>query len=83
MIALWCFEMDSVYFCPTIFQDMNLQSFVYPFANAAQWTFRNLLEPMSHWFNWICIVFCIGAIWYWLNRQKKYNQKAAAEGKTA
>lgn len=59
---------------------MNLQSIVYPFADAMQWTFKHLLEPMSHWFNWLCIVFCICGIWYWLNRQKGYNQKAAQDG---
>jgi hypothetical protein len=37
---------------------------------------------MSHWFNWICIVFAFVAIIYWLNRQKKYNQKAISEGTT-
>jgi hypothetical protein len=59
---------------------MNLQSILEPVVNAMQWTFKNLLEPMSHWFNWVCIVFAIVAIGYWLNRQKKYNQKAAREG---
>jgi hypothetical protein len=68
------------YFRTRIFYTMNLQSFVYPLADAMQWTFRNLLEPMSHWFNWVCVVFCIVSIWYWLRRQKNYNQKAQREG---
>jgi hypothetical protein len=61
---------------------MNLQRILRPFVDVCQWSFKHLIEPMSHWFNWICIVFAFLAILYWLNRQKKYNQKAIAEGTT-
>jgi hypothetical protein len=61
---------------------MNLQSILQPVVDLFQWSFKYLLEPMSHWFNWICIVFAFVAIIYWLNRQKKYNQKAISEGTT-
>jgi hypothetical protein len=59
---------------------MNLQSILRPVASAFEWTFENVIGPISHSFNWVCIVFCFIAIGYWLNRQKKYNQKAAKEG---
>ncbi len=59
---------------------MNLQSILRPLVDGLQWTFKHLLEPMSHYFNWICIVFLFIAIGYWLSRQKKYNQKAAQDG---
>jgi hypothetical protein len=68
------------YFRPTIFSTMNLQSILEPFVNALQWTFKNVLQPGSHYFNWMCIVFAFLAIGYWLMRQKKYNEKAAKEG---
>jgi hypothetical protein len=62
---------------------MNLQSILRPVADAFQWTFKYVLEPVSHSFNWVCIVFLFIALGYWLNRQKKYNQKAAKEGSIA
>jgi uncharacterized membrane protein len=59
---------------------MNLQSILVPFGEFCQWTFKHLLFPITNVFNWVCIVFCIVAIGYWLNRQKNYNTKAAKDG---
>jgi len=59
---------------------MNLQSIVEPIANFCQWTFKNVMDPIAPAFNWICIVFSVVAITYWLRRQGKYNRKAATEG---
>ncbi|MBL7942064.1 MAG: hypothetical protein JNM00_04825 [Flavobacteriales bacterium] len=61
---------------------MNFQDILYPIADALKWTFENLLEPSSHWFNWVCIVFAFMGIFYWLRRQSAYNKKAAQEGTT-
>lgn len=61
---------------------MNLQSILQPFVDFCQWSFKYILEPMTHWFNWVCIVFAFVAMTYWLNRQKKYNKKAMEEGTT-
>lgn len=61
---------------------MNLQSILKPLVDGMQWTFKNILEPVSGYFNWICIVFLFFALGYWLMRQKKYNEKAAKEGTT-
>jgi len=62
---------------------MNLQSILQPVVDFCQWTFKNILMPISPVFNWVCIVFAFLAIIYWLNRQRKYNQKAIKEGTTA
>ncbi|MBL0314490.1 MAG: hypothetical protein IPP69_01485 [Flavobacteriales bacterium] len=61
---------------------MNLQSILNPIADFFQWTFHHLLEPMAHWFNWVCIVFAFVAILYWLRRQRNYTRKAMSEGTT-
>ncbi len=59
---------------------MNLQSILEPVGNFFQWTFKNIIDPIGPTFNWICIVFLVLALTYWLRRQGKYNRKAAAEG---
>jgi hypothetical protein len=61
---------------------MNLQSILRPIADAAQWSFKHIIEPIGPTMNWICIVFAIGAIAYWLRRQKNYTQKALKDGTT-
>jgi hypothetical protein len=60
---------------------MNLQSILQPIVDFCQWSFK-LLIKFSPYFNWVCIVFAVLAIGYWLNRQKKYSQKAMSEGTT-
>ncbi|MFM7310829.1 MAG: DUF6341 family protein [Flavobacteriales bacterium] len=59
---------------------MNLQSILTPIVDAFQWSFKHLLAPIAPAFNWICIVFAIVAIAYWLRRQKRYSQQAAENG---
>lgn len=71
---------EYFYFCPTIYQIMNLQSILAPIVDALQWSFKHLLEPMSHWFNWVCIVAGLFGIWLWLRMQKKFTAKAEREG---
>jgi hypothetical protein len=59
---------------------MNLQSILYPLADGLEWTLQNILEPMSHWFNWICIVGGLFGIALWLRMQKAFTAKAEKEG---
>jgi hypothetical protein len=61
---------------------MNFQDILYPIADALEWTFKHVLEPTSHWFNWICVAIAFVGIFYWLRRQGAYNKKAAEQGTT-
>lgn len=68
------------YFCPTIFHNMNLQDILDPFVSFCQWTFKYILEPMTHWFNIVCIIGGFAGLFLWLRMQKKFTQKAQKEG---
>lgn len=59
---------------------MNLQSILDPIADFLQWSFRHVMDPIAPAFNWMCIIFLILALGYWVRRQGKYNRKAEAEG---
>ncbi|MDZ4750502.1 MAG: hypothetical protein SGI87_02720 [Flavobacteriales bacterium] len=59
---------------------MNLQDFLYPIADGLLWFFRNILEPSSHWFNWVCIAGGLFGLFLWLRMQKNFNKKAKNEG---
>lgn len=59
---------------------MNLQSILNPIAEALQWSFKYILEPMTHWFNWVCILGGIFGIALWLRMQKRFTAKAQKEG---
>ncbi|MEZ4798749.1 MAG: hypothetical protein R2809_03005 [Flavobacteriales bacterium] len=59
---------------------MNLQSILNPIVDALQWSFRYILEPMTGWFNWLCIFGGFVGIYIWLRMQKKFSAKAQQEG---
>jgi hypothetical protein len=59
---------------------MNLQSILNPIVEALQWTFDNILEPMTHWFNIVCILGGFVGLFIWLRMQKRFNAKAQKEG---
>lgn len=59
---------------------MNLQSILNPIVEALQWSFRYILEPMTNWFNWLCILGGFIGIYIWLRMQKKFTAKAQQEG---
>jgi hypothetical protein len=59
---------------------MNLQSILNPIVEAFQWTFKHLLEPMTHWFNIVCIIGGFVGLFIWLRMQKRFNAKAQKEG---
>ncbi|MDZ4822205.1 MAG: hypothetical protein SH856_01975 [Flavobacteriales bacterium] len=61
---------------------MNLQDILEPIVSALQWFFKILLEPTSHWLNWVCIAIAFIGIFYWMRRQGNYNRKALKEGTT-
>ncbi len=76
-IDVGCTLIDgNFYFCPTIFSTMNLQDILYPIADGLLWFFRNLFEPSTHWFNWVCIAVGFAGMFLWLRMQKNYNRKA-------
>ncbi|MEN9347197.1 MAG: hypothetical protein RLZZ77_708 [Bacteroidota bacterium] len=62
---------------------MNLQSILYPLADGLAWSLKHILEPMSHWFNWVCIAGGFFGIWLWIRMQKAYTAKAEKEGTIA
>ena len=59
---------------------MNLQDILNPFVDFCQWTFKHVLEPMSHWFNIVCIIGGFVGLFLWLKMQKNFNEKAKKEG---
>jgi hypothetical protein len=59
---------------------MNLQSILNPIVEALQWTFKHILEPMTHWFNIVCILGGFVGLFIWLRMQKRFNAKAQKEG---
>lgn len=59
---------------------MNLQSILNPIVDALQWTFKHILEPMTHWFNIVCIIGGFVGLFIWLRMQKRFNAKAQKEG---
>jgi hypothetical protein len=59
---------------------MNLQSILNPIADALQWSFKHILEPMTHWFNIVCILGGFVGLFIWLRMQKRFNEKAKKEG---
>jgi hypothetical protein len=59
---------------------MNLQSILYPIADAFQWTFEHLLVPICNGFNWLCIVGGLVGIAIWLRMQGKFSEKSRREG---
>lgn len=59
---------------------MNLQTIIEPIGDLLMWSYKHIIDPVAPIFNWVCIVFLILAIGYWVRRQGKYNRKAAAEG---
>lgn len=70
------------YFCHEILRTMNLQSILNPIVEALQWSFKYILEPMTHWFNWVCIAGGFIGVYIWLRMQKKFSEKAQREGTT-
>ncbi len=62
---------------------MNLQSILYPIADGLTWSLQNILEPMSHWFNWVCIAGGFFGIYLWISMQKAFTGKAEKEGTIA
>ncbi|MEY3398519.1 MAG: hypothetical protein RL220_1113 [Bacteroidota bacterium] len=59
---------------------MNLQDILYPIADGLLWLFNNILEPSTHWFNWVCIALGFGGMFLWLKMQRDYNRKAQKDG---
>jgi hypothetical protein len=59
---------------------MNLQDILNPFVDFCQWTFKNLFEPMTHWFNVVCVIGGFVGMFIWLRMQKNFTAKAKKEG---
>ncbi len=59
---------------------MNLQSILDPIAKFMVWTFENIFEPLGNKPNVLFILVGIGGMLYWLNLQRKFNEKADREG---
>lgn len=55
---------------------MTLTDFFWGLGDIFQWTFQ-LFEIIGHSFNYAVIaIFGFGGLFYWLNMQKKFNDKA-------
>jgi len=67
-------------FAMKIIHIMNLQSFLTPIANAAQWFFRNVMEPTGNTFSFICIIGAFFGIYLWIRMQKRFTAEAKKNG---
>lgn len=59
---------------------MNLQDILDPIVVFLKWIFINIFEVLGNIPNYLFIVVGFIGLFYWLNIQKKYNQKAEREG---
>lgn len=60
--------------------DMNTQEIITPIGKFIEWTFENLLVPISGGFNWAVIVLGLAGIGFWLRTQKKFTAEAKQRG---
>jgi hypothetical protein len=61
---------------------MNTQELLYPIGKFIDWTFVNLLEPLSDPFNTGVVILCLVSLVVWLKVLNRYVVQAKAEGKT-
>ena len=54
---------------------MTLSGFFYGLGDIFQWTFQ-LFEVIGNSFNYSLIVLGFIGLFYWLNKQRKFNAKA-------
>lgn len=58
---------------------MKLTDLFYGIGDLLQWTF-GIFEVIGNSFNYALIVLGFIGLFYWLNMQKKFNEKAKKEG---
>lgn len=59
---------------------MDLKEFLDPIVALFVWIFQHILEPLGNIPNFIFLLVGFAGMFYWLNVQKKYNEKAEREG---
>jgi hypothetical protein len=62
---------------------MNTQEIITPIGKAMEWSFENILVPMSDPINAGFIVLSFVGLGIWLRMQKKYNDQADTDGTMA
>jgi hypothetical protein len=62
---------------------MNTQEIITPIGKAMEWSFENILVPMSDPINSGFIILCLVGLVIWLRLQKKYNDQANSDGTMA
>lgn len=59
---------------------MNLQMILAPIVTAAQWLFKNVMEPMENYFSFACILGAFFGIYLWIRMQKRFTAEAKKNG---
>ena len=59
---------------------MNTQEVINPIGKMMEWSFENLLVPMSDPLNAGVVVLGFVGLAYWLRLQKKYSAQAKQQG---
>lgn len=59
---------------------MNTQEVINPIGKMMEWSFENLLVPMSDPFNAGVVILGFVGLAYWLRLQKKYSEQAKQQG---
>ena len=62
---------------------MNTQEIITPIGKAMEWSFKNILAPMSDPLNLGVVLLGLVGLVYWLRLQKKYNDQAKSDGTIA
>ncbi|PCJ80352.1 MAG: hypothetical protein COA49_08945 [Bacteroidetes bacterium] len=61
---------------------MNTQEIITPIAKLTEWTFENVLVPMSDPFNTAVIILGLVTLVVWLKKLNSYVAKSKADGVT-
>lgn len=59
---------------------MNTQEVINPIGKLMEWSFENVLNPISDPLNAGVVILGFVGLVYWLRLQKKYTAQAKAEG---
>ncbi len=59
---------------------MNTQDIIYPIGKFIEWTFENILVPISSPVNMAVVLLGFGGLFFWLWKQKQFTETAKKNG---
>jgi hypothetical protein len=59
---------------------MNTQEIIYPIGKFIEWTFENILVPISSPMNMAVVLLGFGGLFFWLRLQKRFTEEAKRKG---